>query len=260
MVPFLLINILVSTVTVVLVWSALQRRGAVVADAPAPVPTVTVATAEQVADAPPVADERVAPVEEAVVAEPTPEPEPTTPSGPTVHVVQQGDSMGGIAVQYDVSMDDITAANGIDDPNTIFVGQELIIPTGDGAVDVVAAEPGEEPTPTAIPTLQVGVSLFEISSVTGVGDVAAEQVVITNVGPEAVNLEGWSISDDAGDTYTFPDILLFGGGVAVTLHSTTGEDNVLDYYWDREAAAWASGDVLVLRNPDGEIAAELAVP
>jgi LysM repeat protein len=44
------------------------------------------------------------------------------------HVVQSGESLSMIATQYGVSVEAIMAANSLDDPNTIVVGQELLIP------------------------------------------------------------------------------------------------------------------------------------
>ena len=45
-----------------------------------------------------------------------------------IHVVQSGESLSQIAAQYDKEVDEIIAANGINDPNAIRVGMELIIP------------------------------------------------------------------------------------------------------------------------------------
>ncbi len=44
------------------------------------------------------------------------------------YVVQEGDTLYAIAVDFGVTMEDLMAANGIDDPNTLQVGQELTIP------------------------------------------------------------------------------------------------------------------------------------
>lgn len=44
------------------------------------------------------------------------------------HTVASGESLSGIAAQYGVSMEAIMALNSIDDPNKVFVGQELLIP------------------------------------------------------------------------------------------------------------------------------------
>ena len=44
------------------------------------------------------------------------------------HVVQTGESLSAIAANYGVSVEAIMALNALDDPNTIVVGQELLIP------------------------------------------------------------------------------------------------------------------------------------
>lgn len=44
------------------------------------------------------------------------------------HVVQSGESLSQIAQAYGVTIDEIMALNGLSDPNTIVVGQELLIP------------------------------------------------------------------------------------------------------------------------------------
>lgn len=46
----------------------------------------------------------------------------------TRHTVQTGESLSQIAQQYGVTVEQILAVNGLDDPNTILVGQELLIP------------------------------------------------------------------------------------------------------------------------------------
>ena len=48
------------------------------------------------------------------------------------YVVQAGDNMGSIAERYDTTVAAILAANGLSDPDFIYVGQKLIIPAGDG--------------------------------------------------------------------------------------------------------------------------------
>jgi nucleoid-associated protein YgaU len=57
---------------------------------------------------------------------------PEEETGNDVHdgtyVVQQGDTLYNIAVQFSVSMEDLMAANDMDDPNQLQVGQELEIP------------------------------------------------------------------------------------------------------------------------------------
>lgn len=61
----------------------------------------------------------------------TPTPTATTPAGDggeTVYEVQQGDTLWAIAEEFGTTVEAIAEANGIDDPSTIFPGDELVIP------------------------------------------------------------------------------------------------------------------------------------
>ncbi len=54
-------------------------------------------------------------------------PAPTTPSS-GVHVVQRGENLFRIALRYGLTTQALAAANGIANPNRIYVGQRLVIP------------------------------------------------------------------------------------------------------------------------------------
>lgn len=45
-----------------------------------------------------------------------------------IHIVQAGESLLSIALLYGVTVDELQQANGLDNPDSIYVGQELIIP------------------------------------------------------------------------------------------------------------------------------------
>jgi spore germination protein len=53
---------------------------------------------------------------------------PVTSAGGVTHIVQQGETLFEISLQYGVPVNTIAAANGIVDVNRIFLNQELIIP------------------------------------------------------------------------------------------------------------------------------------
>jgi len=79
---------------------------------------------------------------------------PPTPT-PITYVVQSGDTLGGIAIQFGVSVVDLQAANGIDDPAKLRVDQELVIPGDDfapAAVGAVTATPTAGADLTPVPT------------------------------------------------------------------------------------------------------------
>ena len=89
-----------------------------------------------------------------------PGPGATPTTLPTmVVVVQRGDSLSGIAAEYGVTLSALIQANNIVDPDTVHVGQELLVP---GATRPVT------PTGPVVVTVQPGDSLSAIASVHGV--------------------------------------------------------------------------------------------
>lgn len=60
-----------------------------------------------------------------VVITPTPTLDPTTLR---VHVVEAGENVSSIADLYQVSQEELLELNGIDNPDALFAGQELLIP------------------------------------------------------------------------------------------------------------------------------------
>ncbi len=120
-------------------------------DGEAPVTTArqsTATTAEPATDAPPISAEVEIisppdPPQAPVVVEPSPATEtptettatPTTapPRSTVVYEVQPGDLLSTIAANFGVTVDDILEANpDIDNPDMIFVGNELVIPPPSG--------------------------------------------------------------------------------------------------------------------------------
>ena len=61
----------------------------------------------------------------------TPEGEAATPtpSAEGVYIVKEGDYPSSIAEQFGISVEELMEANGITDPTSLKVGQELVIPT-----------------------------------------------------------------------------------------------------------------------------------
>jgi LysM repeat protein len=68
-------------------------------------------------------------------------------TGSTVHIVQWGESLTVIASSYGVSAASIAQANGLSNPNFIYAGQRLVIPTGAAAASASSTtyvvEPGD---------------------------------------------------------------------------------------------------------------------
>ncbi|OGO51997.1 MAG: hypothetical protein A2148_04125 [Chloroflexi bacterium RBG_16_68_14] len=73
------------------------------------------------------------PAEESAVLDATREPKATPTPAPapeeqTTYIVQEGDIPESIAAQFGISTEELMAANGITDPTSLDIGQELIIP------------------------------------------------------------------------------------------------------------------------------------
>lgn len=102
---------------------------------------------------------------------------PTAPAyaqgGSRTHVVQAGENLFRIALNYGLSVDYLAAANGIANPRQIYVGQVLIIPDGTTPPEP-AVPPAEEPAPQPAPaastmhTVQAGETLASIGRRYGV--------------------------------------------------------------------------------------------
>ncbi len=81
-----------------------------------------------------------------------------------------------------------------------------------------------------------------------------EYVCLTNPGSDAVALSGWTIRDQYGWTYTFPDFIL-GAGASVRVRTGCGDNTPEDLYWCKaETAIWNnSGDCAYLSDATGEL-------
>ena len=187
------------------------------------------------------------------------------PASPTltVYTVQNGDTLGSIAQQFDVSVQDLMAANGLTDPDVLSVGQTLVIPVGGFVLPTAtaAALPTNvvEPLhPTATRDPNAPLPRLMIREVKSAGVLADETLVIVNLGGP-VDLAGWTLRDEAGTLYTFPSLTLFESG-AVNLHTTAGEDTVIDLYWGQTKAVWASGKKALLSDPGGSLHTQFTIP
>ena len=200
--------------------------------------------------------------------QPTNAPPPTEFAAPTqtVYVVKAGDTLGTIAQHFDVSVEELMAANGLTDRNLVSVGQSLIVPVA-GSVPPTAAPA----TPALLPTNAVEppratatrdpnqpAPIVTIREVSGVGQLADEAVLVVNDGGP-VDLEGWTLRDETGHLYTFPTLMLFAGG-SVNLHTATGVDAAGDLYWGQASAVWARGKSALLSDAAGSLQARYQIP
>lgn len=82
------------------------------------------------------------------------------PAGTCVHTVVAGQNLFRISLQYNTTVDALAAANGIVNPNMIFVGQQITIPGCGTSGTPATSVPSSSGT---VHTVMQGETLFEIS-------------------------------------------------------------------------------------------------
>lgn len=250
MLPFIIINIVVSATVVLLILFFWNSRN--------PAEETAVVATEPQSTAPAGVGESTSAAVEATQA-----PQQNS-DGQTIHVVQAGETLGVISQIYDVPVDDIMAANGIENANFIQVNQELVIPIGglptETPVPTPTATPNVIPSPRATDPPTEGEAIIEINEVVGVGSLTDEAVSITNSGTRSIALLDWELSDEDGNTYTFGQVTLFGDNAAILIHTEAGQDNPTDLFWGLEQPIWESGETVTLTDAEGTVRVSFTIP
>jgi LysM repeat protein len=173
------------------------------------------------------------------------------------YVVKAGDSLSSIAFRYQVPLDALMKANGIDNANYITVGESLLIPEG-GVVPESSPTPKQAPTLAPVLTPEGAAVPVVIESVTTAEKADGEYVTISNKGSKGVGLEGWTLEDGHGHAFTFPNLFLWRSGT-VLVHTGQGTDSATDLYWGLADPVWQQGAKATLRDADGKVVSELVV-
>jgi LysM repeat protein len=220
----------------------------------------------------------VAAIDTQTAAQPAVEVTPTPEL--VIHVVQAGDTISGLAFQYDVPGDDIIAANQLENPNFLQVGMQLIIPVGGLAQATATFTPAPTPTDTPIPfeppsadmtataAAELGATAtlmptplpssgdlqIEITDILAAGQVDQERLIITNLGERLADMQGWTLSDGDGNVYVFPNFRLWSGG-NVTVYTRIGQDGnpPANFYWGKLEAVWSPGEVATVKDASGSV-------
>ena len=228
--PFLALNVLVSTLTILLVL-AVWGRGPKLPSLP---PTPTFDLTARLASAIPTA---------------TLPPSPT----PVTYTVGPGDSLGAIALELNISMESLMAANGLANPDALAVGQVLVIPQVEGSATAVP-EPGDR---SASPTAE-GAPQVVIRGAYERGDLQTEFVYLENLGGVATML-GWTLDDGEGSVFSFPSFTLYNGG-GVNVYTRAGTNSVINLYWGFDQPLWTQGKHITLRDGQGASHSQFLVP
>jgi LysM repeat protein len=270
----ILLNIIISGVTVLVVLQVWERNHPPIPAEATPVVIVVTPSAEEqlsplatdsgLLDEPPLTDSV------SITG--------TLPAIPTIELlsyqVKEGDTLGALAVQFNVSVGDLLLVNDLEDPDNLYVGQIIYIPTAPlpnatataipptvvaSATPRPSATATQKPAFTATQTATGQAPQMIIYSVIGAGVLENEHVVLMHSGETELSLAGWRIEDGSGNVYTFPQLTLYKGG-SINLNTRSGEDTVLDLFWGLATPVWASGKTVYLYDSQHELRAVYSVP
>jgi LysM repeat protein len=198
---------------------------------------------------------------------------------PIIHVVQSGDTLLGIALEYGVDLDTLRQANGNLDPRSLQIGQELIIPNEPGTTSVAAATS----TPLAIPLDPP--TCYETSTMTllclgQMVNILERPVERTAVAVQLLQADGRVLVEESANTeqtliqpgQAAPYRVVFASGwegytrvVAVVLSADSAQrtsEQVIQLIIENEAVVTENGHYIVsatLRNPEAQMAQTLRV-
>ena len=242
---YLLLNVIVSATTILIVLNIWDRINHPETAAPEPVSLLPTVIASAI---PPTA---------------TLTPKPTMALRP--YEVGPGETLGGIALQFEMGVDELLEINSLTDPDELVIGMILFVPASSAETDAPqdesppASESEGEPTASQTPLPAPENSNIRIVSIVGVDDLATEHIQIRSVSSEALPLEGWRIETGEGLVYIFPNITLFEYG-AVDLFSRAGINSVVALYWGRSTPVFQSGDQAVIYDTGGNVQAVYSIP
>lgn len=188
--------------------------------------------------------------------------------------VKEGDTLGALAIQFNVSVADILTVNVLADPDNLYVGQIIYIPTAPlpkatstSIPPTVIVSPTPRPsatstlgrTPTTTPTQTGQEAQVVIDSVIGAGVLENERVVLRRTGSGELSLAGWRLTDGTGNEYIFPQLTLYKDG-AINLNTRTGKNTVVDLFWGLSSPIWRSGKTVSLYDPQKSLRATFTIP
>jgi hypothetical protein len=150
---------------------------------------------------------------------------------------------------------DQTAAMYLDNVRLDVCTGVTATPTSTPGITATPTATPTAPTPTATltpsPTPTPDVRIIYIEYNPPGSDVEGEYVLIQNFTSSPVNMTGWTLRDQAGNTFTFPPFSL-NPSASVRLWTKSGTNTLYDLYWGRGSAVWNNeGDTAYLRDTSG---------
>ena len=183
----------------------------------------------------------------------TPTPETAgdfLPDNCLLHVMQSGDTPFGVADRYGADRDLLLLANNLTVETSVRlqIGDELIVPL-EGCN--IAGATGDNPAfAAAIATLDPNIIDIELVAYEGLGDITSEVIRLRNNGAQ-LNITDWTLSDASGNSYVFPELLLFNDA-EINLYTRSGRSTGYALFWGKDVSVWQEGEQITLSDAGGQ--------
>ncbi len=179
------------------------------------------------------------------------------------YVIEEGDTLEEIAATTGLTVDEILALNGLQSGDNLEPGSVILLPQNSGAQQI--SEPntaddadGQENSEVS-PAPQSGDGMVTIDIVVAAGDLNEEYVEIRGSGDDPISLQNWSLQDENGNTFVFPEMTMYGSG-SIRIYTRVGNSNPLKLYWGQSSAIWESGESVTLLDDTGTVQSVYTVP
>lgn len=182
---------------------------------------------------------------------PLPPPDTATPTitpTPVVHVVERGDTLQAIAFDYGVGLDALQRVNGIENPQFLQVGQELVIPLGQESEETIQSMLLPTPTPQPVQVQGAGFYRTPVGSLWALGEVAnTTDGSLTNVQVKVTffDSDGELVGED--DAFVTADLIPPGASSPLGILFITAPD-------------WASYQMTIVRADEAGGLADAYIP
>lgn len=180
------------------------------------------------------------------------------------HSVLSGDTPYGVALRYGADFQELLDVNDLtlETSQNLQIGDILVVPL-EGCLDEPApsnppAQDAEALAPAAEATSTPVKAQFEIVAVEGLGDITAEGIRLRNIG-DRVEISNWTLSDEDGNSFTFPVSMLFPQG-EVVIYTRSGTSTGDARFWGKDESVWEAGEALTLSDEAGRALQTLQLP
>lgn len=81
-----------------------------------------------------------------------------------------------------------------------------------------------------------------------------EYVTFKNAGTTPLDISGWTVQNESGDRFSFPDRTTVKSGRHITLYSGPGQATATEFYWGSDRAMWRNeGDTVLVADETGRV-------